>query len=368
MIQTNRRQLFYLCALGLWGLWGFAAFNGMFDRLNTVMETRVMPDGRQLRDTYSGNAFLDERLTLLSAFYEVLSNDFSSGPRLLFFDINFVVACTNLWALIESRRLGVRNAFLKWPVWAMILWNANGAAIVQPLFFYLLCKSKTRLRSTAIPTNDARALFIATFAILLSPLLIFAPAWANSPTSGHHGSIAYFHYSPVFVLGLFLATSSLLPTKPSSGRAIEAAKESKKWIVLSLILAGITSAAVHIYTVVSALISRDPDISLLRLFVPIRATTDPIYSLPVASKSLVPEYAALLENLHLFSQYDWIVVTMSCIVFTHTLLSRRDGEDKPKEIVSREETRELAYLSVATLLLGPGAAGSFALAIREARI
>ncbi|KAI0403614.1 hypothetical protein F4802DRAFT_599006 [Xylaria palmicola] len=368
MIRTAARQFWYLCALGVWGLWGFAAFNGMFDRLTTVMATRTMPDGRQLRDVYSGNAFLDERLTLLSAFYEVLTNNLSSGPRLLFFDINAVVACTNLWVLIESRRMGVRNVFLKYPIWVMILWNANGAAIMQPPFFYALCKSKARLRNATIPSHEARALFITTFAILLCPLLIFAPAWMGSATWDHHGYISYFHYSPVVLFGLFTGASRLLPSTPSTGRAAAAAKESKRWIVLALLLAGTTAAAVHLYTVTSALITNDTDISLARLFVPARGMTDPIHSLPSASMGLVPEYAALLENFHLFSQYDWIVVTLSCVLFAHLLLSRRDGEDKSSLFTTREETRELAYLSAAALILGPGAAGSFALALREARI
>lgn len=85
----------------------------MFDRLDIMMKTRLLPDGRALRSQYSGNAFLDERLTLLSGFYDVLTNGLSSGPRLLFLDINFVVACMNMWVLIESRRRGVRNWFLR---------------------------------------------------------------------------------------------------------------------------------------------------------------------------------------------------------------------------------------------------------------
>ena len=69
-----------------------------------------MTDGRSLGNKYFGNTFLDKRLTLLSAFYDVLTNSFLTGPRLLFFDINFVVPCTNV-GLIESCHRGVRNWF-----------------------------------------------------------------------------------------------------------------------------------------------------------------------------------------------------------------------------------------------------------------
>lgn len=113
IVRPSPSLFWLLSALGVWGLWGLAYFNGMFDRLDTMMQTRTLPDGRPLRDTYSSNAFLDERLTLLSGFYDILTNALSSGPRLLFFDINLVVSCTNLWVLIESRRRGLGGWLLR---------------------------------------------------------------------------------------------------------------------------------------------------------------------------------------------------------------------------------------------------------------
>ncbi|KAK7757300.1 hypothetical protein SLS62_000850 [Diatrype stigma] len=262
----------------------------------------------------------------------------------------------------------------------MMLWNFNGAAIMQPLYFYILCRSQARVRDPTIPVNESKAIFLTTFAILLSPLLIFAPAWAAGTTTwDHHGYLAMFHYSPIVVTALFLAAARILPAGApeqsaaagGSREAYRASREPKRWIVASLALAGIVAAAAHVYVVVGALVTRDPDASLARLFVPVRGTADPIGTLPASLASLAPEHAALLENFHLFSQYDWYVVSLSCVVFAHLLLSRRDGEEKTaaaNPALTRVEGRELAYLSAATVLLGPGAAGSFALAIREARI
>ena len=76
-------------------------------------QTGFFPDGRNLRSVYTGNSLLDARLTYLTAFYEPLSNALSAGPRLLFFDLNFVLSCTNAWVFIESRRRGVRNMALR---------------------------------------------------------------------------------------------------------------------------------------------------------------------------------------------------------------------------------------------------------------
>lgn len=369
MLQTSRTQFLYLSALGIYGLWGYAFFNGMFDRLDTATSTLRFPDGRPLRSSYTGIARLDAQLTLLSAFYDVLTNSLTSGPRLLFFDINYAVACANLWVLIESRRRGVRSWFLKYPAWAMVLCNANGAAIVLPLYVYLVCRSKARLRDASVPWHEAAALPASTLAILLQPLLVFAPSWmGRGGSSLHHGCIALFQAAPLGVLGLHLSLASILPRKDSNASA-SSVKESKKWIVMSLVLVGTVAAAVHFYTVVGALLTRDSDASLMRLFVPAHGFADPIEALP-KTRGLPAEYMALVENFHLFSQWDWIVVCLTSVVYSHLLLSHRDGVERTKasQRSSPTEVQELVYLTIATLGLGPGAAGSFALAIREARI
>ncbi|KAF1841190.1 uncharacterized protein K460DRAFT_371204 [Cucurbitaria berberidis CBS 394.84] len=369
MLQTSRTQFFYLSALGIWGLWGYAFFNGMFDRLDTVTSTLRFPDGRPLRSSYTNIAPLDAQLTLLSAFYDVLTNSLTSGPRLLFFDVNYAVACANVWVLIESRRRGVRSWFLRYPTWAMVLCNANGAAIVLPLYLYLVCRSKARLRDASVPRHDAAALLVSTVVILLQPLLIFVPAWIGRGGSDlHHVCIALFQAAPIGVLVLHLGLASILPRQGSDSSA-SSTKESKKWIVASLILAGTVAAAVHSYTCVGALLTRDGDVSLRRLFVPARGFSDPIKALPKVSGSPA-EYMALVENLHLFSQWDWIVVALTSILYSHLLLSHQDGAERAKVNQPGEpiEAQELVYLTTATVILGPGAAGSFALAIREARI
>jgi hypothetical protein len=82
------------------------------------------------------------------------------------------------------------------------------------------------------------------------------------------------------------------------------------------------------------------------------------------------EYTALIENLHLFSQWDWVVVALTSLLYSHLLFSHQDGAEKAKGNQRRSpvEAQELVYLTIATVILGPGAAGSFALAVREGRI
>jgi hypothetical protein len=56
-------------------------------------------------------------------------------------------------------------------------------------------------------------------------------------------------------------------------------KESKKWIIASLILAGTVAAVVRFYTVVGAFLTRDRNASWTRLFVPAYGCNDPIKAL-----------------------------------------------------------------------------------------
>ena len=113
MDRTSPKQLLALSCLGFCLLWGVSFFNGTLDNMDAAIQRGSFPDGRSLRSTYTGYSLLDERLTFLTAFYEVLSNGLSAGPRLLFFDLNFVLSCTSVWVFIESRRRGVRNMALR---------------------------------------------------------------------------------------------------------------------------------------------------------------------------------------------------------------------------------------------------------------
>ncbi|WEW58625.1 hypothetical protein PRK78_004093 [Emydomyces testavorans] len=378
MFRTSPKQLLALGVLGVCLLWGVAYLNGMFDNLDTVLETGLLLDGRVLRTVYTHNVLLDNRLKLLTAFYEALTNGLSSGPRILFFDVNYVVACTNVWVFIESRRRGVRNFFLRHAVIAIILWNANGAAIFQPPYFYFIARSKAVSRDPTIPLNEAIALFITTIPTLVAPLLLFVPAWLNYSTWDHHGFIAMFHGTPILIVIIFMV--GIISLRPRHGwvskKDVKNANVDKPWIVASYVTAGTIAAIVHLYTIISSVTTTDPDATFARLFIPSPGKTNlfPAW-FPNSSPTLPalpPKYNEIMEQFHLFSQFDWIVVTLSCIVFVHYLLSRAEEDDDRKKDSRKEmsvvEMRELAYLILGTLAVGPGAAGSFALAVRESRI
>lgn len=113
MHRTSPTQLLALAGIGFCLLWIVSFFNGTLDNMGAAIKKGFFPDGRALRSTYTGISLLDDRLTFLTAFYEILSNGLSAGPRLLFFDLNFVLSSTSAWVFIESRRRGVQNMALR---------------------------------------------------------------------------------------------------------------------------------------------------------------------------------------------------------------------------------------------------------------
>ncbi|KAL4982227.1 hypothetical protein BDW68DRAFT_182751 [Aspergillus falconensis] len=360
MAAITSSSLLFLGTLGAILLWGVAFTNGTLDNMNAVIAQGFFPDGRRLRSTYTGNVVLDARLTYLAAFYEVLSNDLSDGPRRLFVDLVVLLCCSGVWVFIESRRRGVRKLALRHPIPFIILWNALGAAVVQPLYFYSICRSEATARDPTVPLNEAIALFATTVpTMLLFPLFLFAPSWLGWDTWTHHGSIAGFLGSPFLMVIICLLCIALQYPRHGlvASKNPRAPNEDRRWIVASFLFTAAVSAAVHLFIVFSALAVPGRDASLTRLFWP---TPGKVGS-PVDTGSLQPRaYLTLLEGYHLFSQFDWIVVSLACVFYVHLLLGKVDGRTA--------EWWRLAWLLLGSVVIGPGAVGSLALTVRESRL
>jgi len=262
------------------------------------------------------------------------------------------------------------------PVPFMILWNAMGAALVQPIYFYSIIRSKATLRDPTIPLNEAIALFITTLPTVLFPLFLFTPAWLNYSSWDHQGYIAVFQGTPFLMVVIFVASIAVLLPRHGivSMKDAKNPNVDKPWIVASFVMSGTIAAAVHIYTIFRSFTSTNPDTALTRLFIPspskVNSFSAPSYNPTLTSTALPAGYHVLLEGCHLFTQFDWIIVALSCVVFTHYLLTNPAGNDAKTSLqkISAMEMRELAYLALGAVILGPGAAGSFALAIRESRL
>ena len=281
------------------------------------------------------------------------------------------------------------------PFLFMILWNFIGAALIQPHYLYLIVQGNLKQRDPTIPRHEAIALFLTTISAILCPSLLFAPVWLQVSTWTHHGLVALFHATPVLLaitLSINMRILGSLAGRFLTGSSAENDPQrhpDQPWLVGSYILAGVVSGTVHLFTVITALKTRNPDATLSRLFVPTwerlaTANTLPLSWIRQGSNTsainsdgigTANKIAEVLEQFHLFSQFDWIVVSLACIVFTYLLLSRARGIKPARRDLntlhprmSDVEKRDLGLLLLGTIVLGPGAAGSFGLAVRESKL
>jgi hypothetical protein len=77
-----------------------------------------------------------------------------------------------------------------------------------------------------------------------------------------------------------------------------------------------------------------------------------------------------VEGAHLFTQFDWHVVVLACMVFAYLQVEQGTRMQAPLASLLRvgaewEMLLAIVSISVTTAVFGPGAAASFALAIRE---
>ncbi|KAH7309686.1 hypothetical protein B0I35DRAFT_490169 [Stachybotrys elegans] len=334
-------------------LWGVMMVNGTLDGISAVAQTGSFPDGRLLRTVYTGFPLVDEGFSKVVVFFDLLCNTQADAPKWLFFHLCNLVGAMDTWVLIESRRRGVRNLFLRHTIIFIFLWNLAGAAFITPIYFYLICRSGHTTRDPTIPLNEARGFPPTVVANALFPLLLFVPALDNWHPYDHQGSIGLYHLSPMLMIITVVLCSrpGTSLTVFESPKDLKAPNKDAPWVVGSLLATGLISAAVHLYIVSKVLTSAD--VTLSQLFWP---SLERVFT---ASRG---SYEALLEGAHLFTQLDAWVVSVACIVFTNHLLQ------KATPTKSRNTMQDVWKNILGTLCLGPGAAGSFALAIREGRL
>ncbi|RMD42204.1 hypothetical protein DV735_g2935, partial [Chaetothyriales sp. CBS 134920] len=364
---TTPNQLLALGGLGFFLLWGAVFFNGTLDTLNLAQKTGVLPDNSPLRTTFTGWEVIDSSLSTVTAFLYVLTR---SGPssRWLLFDTSILARTITAWSLVDSRRRGVGHPWLRHQIGFWFLLNLGGVAFIAPLNFYLVARSQKAARDRTIPLNEARAFVPAILVNFLSTLLIFVPTVLNWPAHDVQGYIALFQLTP-----LFFTIAIVLFSRPGTSSTVaETPKDEKKpnvevpWVLAAYYLSGTIASIAHLYTLFFVALNRgaspasSPELTVSRLF---RPSPSKVFSALPGSSEL------LREGLHLFVQYDNIVAGIAAIVFVHYQLQNIPNKKGGPTWRGPEKTNpELFLLLVASAVLGPAAAGSFALAVREKRL
>ncbi|KAK1991030.1 hypothetical protein LX36DRAFT_537947, partial [Colletotrichum falcatum] len=350
--------LLVLAALGFVSLWGGMWFNGTLEGLLRVHQTAIFPDGRPMRTNFTGHPLVDSPAILLVSFFDLITDEKThpAAPWLVF-DLCSVLAAINTWVLIESRRRGVRNIFLRHTVLFIFLWNTLGAAFVAPIYFYFLTQSRHTARDPTIPLNEAGAFPLTLVANAVFPLLMFTSGGSDHEK---HGFIAQFSLTPVFMVLciVFFSRPGTSLTTFATPKDETRPNVDAPWIVASLCATGVLTAAQHLYTVAAtslAFTSEDAGhLTWAQVFVP---SASKVLSWPQSSQM------ALVEGAFLFTQLDWLITAVACVVFTHCLLrsSSNNGQEG-------SGLASLAAISLAAAILGPAFTGSFALMVREKRL
>ncbi|KAK1979530.1 hypothetical protein LZ30DRAFT_783390 [Colletotrichum cereale] len=355
--MASSTSLLALAALGFVSLWGGMWFNGTLEGLLRVQQTTAFPDGRPMRTNFTGNALVDSAAILPIAFFDLITDEKThpAAPWLVF-DLCSVLAAVNTWVLIESRRRGVRNLFLRHTILFIFLWNTFGAAFVAPIYFYFITQSRHTARDPTIPLNEARAFPLTLVANAVFPLLMFSHGGSDHE---RHGFIAQFSLTPVFMVLciVFFSRPGTSLTTFATPKDETRPNADAPWIVASLCATGVLTAAQHLYTVAATCLAPTGDAGRLtwaHVFVP---SASKVLSWPHGSQM------ALVEGAHLFTQLDWLITAVACVVFTHHLF-RSSSDNKQEEA----GFASLAAISLAAAILGPASAGSFALMVREKRL
>lgn len=231
--------------------------------------------------------------------------------------------------------------------------------MVTPIFFYMLAKSGHTTRDATIPLNEARGIPPTLVANALFPLIMYIPTWRGWSADVHQGLIGWYNLTPVLMIVAVVACSrpGTTLTQIATPKKATAPNEDAPWIVASYMAIGVLSAVAHLYIIAAAIFTGSAtasDLSLARLFIPSPAN---VFRAPKGSVD------ALIEGAHLFTQYDLLVLAVACVIFTHHMLQKASGGSR-----TEEEVRELYWNAIGTAIVGPGAAGSFALAAREYRL
>lgn len=186
-------------------------------------------------------------------------------------------------------------------------------------------------------------------------LLMFSPGASDHE---RHGFIALFGLTPVFmVLCIVFFSRPGTPLTTFATPKDEARPNTDApWIVASLCATGVLTAAQHLYTVAATYLGNAGRLTWAQVFVP---SASKVLSWPRGSQM------ALVEGAHLFTQLDWLITAVACVVFTHHLL-RSSSKDRPGR--QGLGLASLAAISLAAAILGPASAGSFALVVREKRL
>ncbi|XXH00687.1 hypothetical protein Hte_007037 [Hypoxylon texense] len=351
MDSKSAKQYFrFLAALAVALLWGISLMNGTVKALLLAVWHGQMDERIPLKTDYTGIAVLDYPISTLVAFFFYGTDGTEEAFQLFLVDAYSTLQSAFVWLYVETLRPGyTNNKWIRRPIIFGLLWQAFGAAIALPLYYYAHISQGAINRAGANVQNlhQARAMPISFLLGAILPAVIgMAPTWqepgSRSPIL-HQKILAAWQLDPVWV--------SLIQTSLAWGFSKLPSRGDEKHRVQSCIrgsytLAAASSALGHLYAMTRALNSKNEGTTLWRMYVPFPG----LFNGPSGVTDI------LIRGPWLFLQYDLIIISLSSLSWAYYLLSRERGMSGLWLIFA---------LLFGTSVIGPGATVSLALYVRE---
>ncbi|KFA66963.1 hypothetical protein S40285_05752 [Stachybotrys chlorohalonatus IBT 40285] len=346
-MSSSRYTFRTLSIYGVAALWGLMAVNGTLGLLVQTAWYRVYPTGTTHNFAWTGIWPVDFQIGLLVSFFYSLfavAELPDDGPFLLGLDLLLALAVFNLMTLVEDRR-NRKTGSLRVPVWWQSLWNFFGAACVLPVYIGMYVEKRARTSPGRVPAPQAQALVFSALWLLTLSLPTLLPGLLLSSPYRIQAGVVMWLAGP-FTLGPFqdIVAYSL------SGHSATRGLGFRNPVKAAYTILGVASALVHVAVVLGALV--DSHTSVSRIYVPQHAR-------------LVPgTQTALIEGAMLFTQYDYIGITLTTLAAGLFLLRRRAGNKKV--VRSQGNTSSgMGTMAGLTALFGPGAGMAWLLCKKE---
>lgn len=209
--------------------------------------------------------------------------------------------------------------------------------------------------------SKARALLPALIIGLFYPyyLVLYPPS--GTTASQHQSFIAFYQLSPFFVYIAIQTMSCLLPAPMDSPMdTSDGVGKDASFAKTSYAVSGVWAAIAYVSTVIIALTSSDPEISLGNMFIP-----------SISDVGNATAATHIKEGSFLFMKIDYIMVLIACVFYAAKTLELMwvGGPERAKGIAShRLAVVGFCLTFVGSLIVGPGAVVSAVLYTREDKL
>ena len=334
-----------LTIIGLSCIWGSTIFNGTLSVANYAIAHAVLPSGRNLIVSVTGIPLLDYWIVMLIAFFDGLTNGSVLTANLLIWDLLCVIQCMAIWMMTDGYNLREQNALLHMPLVWVLLGNGIGWAFILPLYCLVRVGVPYPNRS-GLSVGDSYGLLVASvISFIPAPLTALPPFNLSQSRGQHQAMIVVYLTTPLIFSGIQQLLGRLIDQfqyrKESNGT-------SRRTAINAYIVAAVVAGLGHLYVLFRALGTDNPAATLAEVFIPIQLDKFPADLLTAGS--------------HLFIQYDYIIVSLTCFCYIF-------GQLLPLLDIRAVGKPTLAVgLAVSTVLLGPGATLMLSLWARERKL